>query len=255
MRIRTQKDVDILEDRIKTQLGVDVGKYRNEEVVETFVDLLVFPEYIIKWVIRPVFVALLIYIVGFKLLDLVHIEFLIYAVFGIGLFLSTGLLLGLILLLDRLRIDMWGVIDFSIGIMKEAVSDLKQANNSITDENRIENLGLLFKGIIHIVTIPLLSRAISQRVPFVGGIINVMTKKVLILVSDKIRFDGKKLNERLTKIDAPSNVYQDLSTDISSDASGLEKVLAVTFRIAKFPLLFGFICSFITLLIFIYLIN
>lgn len=32
MRIRTEKDVQLLDQKLKTELGVDVGKYRNEEV-------------------------------------------------------------------------------------------------------------------------------------------------------------------------------------------------------------------------------
>ena len=47
MKIRSQKDVDRLEEAIKMELGIDVSKYKNEEVVESFVELLVFPEYVI----------------------------------------------------------------------------------------------------------------------------------------------------------------------------------------------------------------
>jgi len=255
MRIRTQADVDLLEDRIKTQLSIDVRKYRNEEVVESFVDLLVFPQYVIKWVIRPVLLSLLIYIIGFKLFDLVHIEFLIYAIFGLGLFASTGVLLGLILLMDRMRTDMWGVIDFSIEIMKKAVRDLKLANLNINDENSKDSLGLLFKGIIHIVTIPLLSKVISQKIPFIGGLVNIFVKKILILVSDRIKFEENAFVLEIQKTDGPPMDVQDMSKTISSEATGLEKILNVTFRIAKFPLIFGFVCSFLMLLLFIYLIN
>ncbi|MEM6699997.1 MAG: hypothetical protein AAF599_16460, partial [Bacteroidota bacterium] len=74
MKIRTSKDVEKLDKKIKEELGIDVQKYRNEEVVENFVQLLVFPEYVINWVIRPVLISIGIFIIGFFTLNLVHVE-------------------------------------------------------------------------------------------------------------------------------------------------------------------------------------
>ncbi len=44
MQIRTTKDVEKLDLKIKEELGIDVSKYRNPEVAESFVDLLIFPK-------------------------------------------------------------------------------------------------------------------------------------------------------------------------------------------------------------------
>lgn len=71
MKIRTQKGIDQLNLKIQTELGVDVQKYRNEEVAESFVSLLVFPQYVINWTIRPILIAFLLYIIGFFVVDLV----------------------------------------------------------------------------------------------------------------------------------------------------------------------------------------
>ncbi len=255
MRIRTPEDVDELEKKIQSQLGIDVKKYRNEEVVESFLDLLLFPDYIISWVIKPILFFLFLFVSGFYVLDLVHIEYFIYGVLGIGLFLSSGLSLGLMLLLDRMKTDMWGIIEYSLSIMKEASEDLKHANQNITDENRKDSLNLLFKGIIHIVTIPLISKGIAQKVPFFGGMVNLLAKRVLILISDKIEIDEDVINKELQRKDKESNAFHDHSEALSFQVSGLEKVLNVTFRIAKYPLLFWFVFSFLTLLILIYFIN
>ena len=195
------------------------------------------------------------YLIGFKGLDLVHIEYLIYGIIGFGLFLTSGLFLGLIFLLDRMKTDMWGIIDYSIGIMKEAVLDLKEANLSVNEENRKNKLSLLFKGIIHIVTIPLLSKAISQKVPFVGGIVNRVVKSILIIVSDKIKFDESQLDNALNIKKESPDLIEDYSKIITSDSKGLEKVLKITFRIANFPLIICFAVSLFSLVIFLYLIN
>ena len=255
MRIRTTKDVEKLDNRIKTELGIDVQKYRNEEVVESFVELLVFPEYVVTWVIRPIFIAILMFIIGFFIFDLVHIEFIIYGVIGLILFLITGILFGLLILTWKMKSDMWGIVDYSLEIMKSAVSDLNQVNSQISKENIKDILGLLFKGIIHIVTIPMMSKVISDKVPIVGGFVNRIVKKILTLVSDKVKFGEENLKQELRKKEGKPNAIQVYSNSISSVSNGLERVMNLTFGVAQFPLKLGFGIMALILILFLYLIN
>lgn len=255
MRIRTQKDVEKLDIKIKDELGIDVQKYRNEEVAENFAELLVFPQYVVSWVIRPILVALLLFIIGFFILDLVHIEYALYGIIGLVLFLVNGLLFGLIFLIWKMKSHMWGIVNYSLDIMKSAVTDMNQINNQVTKENRKNVLGLLFKGIIHIVTIPMLSKVISDKVPFIGELVNGIVKKILTLVSDKLKFDEGKLEKEMNKTEKEPNALQVYSNSISSVSKGLEKVMNFTFGVAQWPLKIGFGIVFLLLLLFLYLIN
>ncbi len=255
MKIRNSKDVEKLGYRIKEELGIDVLKYKNEEVVENFVELLVFPKYVISWGIRPILISLLIFIIGFFILNLVHIEYIIYTLLGLILFLASGVLMGLLFLTWKMKSDIWGIVDYSFDIMKSAVNDINQVNNQITKNNRKEVLGLLFKGIIHIVTIPLISKVISDKVPFVGRIVKSIVTKILTLVSDKMKFDEDNLKQELEKNENESNILKIYSNSITGASNGLEKVMNFTFGIVRFPLKLGFgiIASF--LILFLYLIN
>ena len=40
MKIRTKKDVQKLQEKIKLELGIDVSKYKDEEVAENFSELI-----------------------------------------------------------------------------------------------------------------------------------------------------------------------------------------------------------------------
>ncbi|MBO0590997.1 hypothetical protein I2486_06205 [Cellulophaga sp. E16_2] len=255
MKIRTKKDVEKLDNKIKEELGIDVQKYRNEEVIENFVELLVFPKYIFNCLIRPILISILIFIVGFFIFDLVHIEYVIYGTVGLILFLITGILVGLLLLMWKMKSDMWGVVNYSLDIMKSAITDMIQVNNQVNEENRKDVLGLLFKGIIHIVTIPMISKVISDKVPFVGGIVKRIVKKILTLFSDKVKFDEEKLSQELNKKEGDSNALRIYLNSISSATTGLEKIMNFTFGVAQFPLkiVFGIILSILVL--FLYLIN
>ena len=136
MKIKSEQDVEILDQRIQSELGVDVKKYRNDEVVETFMSMLVFIEYFITWVIGPVVGALIIYGLGFWLLDLVHVEYGIYGLIGLILFLFTGLCLGLLLLTGRMKEDVWGIIHYSLDIMKSAKEDTKEVMANMPAEQK-----------------------------------------------------------------------------------------------------------------------
>ncbi|GAA0715640.1 hypothetical protein GCM10009430_10370 [Aquimarina litoralis] len=255
MKIRTKKDVEKLDNKIKNELGIDVRKYRNEEVVENFVELLVFPKYVINWVIRPILLSLLFFIFGFYVLDLVHVEYVIYTIIGLILFLISGLLIGLLFLIWKMKSDMWGIISYSLDIMKSAVTDINQVNNQVNKDNRKDVLGLLFKGIIHIVTIPMVSKIVSDKVPFVGGIVNRIVKKILTLVSNTIKFDEIKLKEELNKQNDEPNAIKIYTNSISNATLGLEKIMNFTFGVAQFPLKIVFGIIFLILLLFLYLIN
>lgn len=255
MKIRTAKDVEILDQRIKDELGIDVSKYRNEEVVENFVSILVFPQYIIKWVVRPLFFSLIAYLIGFGIFDLVHIEYLLYATIGFSLFLIPGALLGLLFLLWKMKKDIWGIADYSLDIMETAIGDIKLVNSQIDIDNKQEVHSLLFNGVIHIVTIPVLSGVISEKVPFVGWIVNKLVKKVLTLVSDQFIFDQDLLLSDPVNLDASSNMAEKESQTIKSVSLSLKKLMDLSFGVAQFPLIVVFVISCLLLGGFIYLIN
>lgn len=255
MKIRTAKDVEQLDLKIKEELGVDVQKYRNEEVVENFVELLVFPRYVITWIIRPIVIAIGLFILGFFVLHLVHVEYILYGIIGLILFVVNGILIGLLFLIWKMKSDTWGIVEYSLEIMKSAVTDMNQVNSQVTAENRKDVLGLLFKGIIHLVTIPMMSKVIADKVPFIGGLVNKIVKKILVLVSDKVEFDDENLTEELQKKEDQPNVLQIYSSSITSVSKGLEKVMNFTFGVAQLPLKLVFGIVFLLLILFLYLIN
>ncbi len=232
MQIRTEEDVAILDARIKEELGISVAKYKNEEVVETFVSMLVFPEYILSWTFKPILATIIAYIVGFFVVDLAHVQYVIYAIFGLGLFLLVGIFLGIIFLTNRLKSDILGIMDYSMGIMRSAARDIDTAKVHLPSENRKDALRMLYKGIIHIVTLPMLTTAVSAKIPILGGLINRFIRKVIMALSDKIHIDERMLV-------GPSDEYvseeEGRAVALSSGNKAMEKVLDVAFGVAQFP--------------------
>jgi hypothetical protein len=255
MRIRSQKDIDTLELTIKEELGIDIQKYRNEEIVENFVELLVFPQYVFNWVLRPIGISLLIFFVGFFVFDLGGFEYIVYGLLGFALFFVGGVLFGLLFLMWKMKNDIWGILEYSLEIMDSAVEDLKATADQMNPGNRKNVLGLLFKGVIHVVTIPMLSRVISEKVPFVGGIVNTLIKRVLSIISDRVNFEEDQIKAELSKTEEEPKIFEIYSKALSSVSGGLEKVMNVTFGIAQLPLKIVFGIILLILLILLYILN
>lgn len=255
MKIKTAKDVEKLDAKIKSDLGIDVSKYRNEEVAENFAKLLVFPVYIRNWVLRPLVISIIIYLIGFLIFNLTFIEYFIYGLLGFILFFGVGVLLGLLLLSWKMKADMWSIIDYSLDIMKSAIVDLDSVNSQMNVGNRKDVLGLLFKGIIHIVTIPMISKVVGEKVPIVGRFVSKGIKRVLTIVANIVKFDELQLKDDLKEDEKESKIIENYSLFMTNFSDILERVMDTTFNIARLPLLLTFIGSLVLLIVFLYLVG
>jgi hypothetical protein len=146
-----------------------------------------------------------------------------------------------------MKSDIWKVLDYSLEIMKSALNDVSKIN--LSDKNKA--LDLLFKGIIHIVAIPVLSKVISKKIPVIGSFFSKIIKKILTLVSDKIKFDGEDPKEE-RELDS----LQDYSgSKIALASKRIEKVLSSSISVVQLPIKIGLAITSSILIIFIYLIN
>lgn len=175
---------------------------------------------------------------------------------GLALFLFAGISFGLLLLLIKMKKDIWSVVNYTLDIMKSAVKDLAKVNNQITEENKKDVLSLLFKGILHIVTIPMFTEIMTSKIPIIGFLISKLLKKVLVLISDRLKFDETDmLTSEETFATGESGVVKSYVKTIDSASNGLEKLTRFTFKIVRFPVILLFGLSFILLFLFLYLIH
>jgi len=255
MKIRTQADVDALDQRIKTELGVDVSKYRDEEAIEAISGLLVFPLYVVSWTARPVVLAFLLYISGFFLLDLVHIQYLLYGILGLALALLTGLFLGLLYLTFRFKSDLEGIMNYSMSIMRGIVEDMDKLNNNTHAGNRKEVLQLLFLGVMHIITIPAVSTIIGNRVPVIGGLIASLVRRVLTTMAGLFKWDEQNLREAIAKTGDEGKILPAYLAGVSSFQNIMNKVLRISVRVVQLPILLIFVFLALLTWLFVWAIN
>ncbi len=255
MKIRSKKDVEKLDEKIKTELGIDISKYHNEEVISNFLELLIFPRYILNWAIRPILISLGAFILGYFIFNLVHIEYVLYTIIGLVLFLLVGFFSGVIFLSWKIKTDILNALTYSIDILKSVVSDINLTGDNITKENRKDILLLLFQGITHIITIPTLSNVISDKIPIIGSVIGFFIRKILTLFSNKLNIEEIELNQKLEEEKDESKILITYINSLTTTSNGLEKVLNVVTKIAQFPIKVVLFIVSMLLFFFIYLIH
>ena len=256
MKIRTQKDIDLLAEKIKIDFDIDISKYRNEEVVSSFAELLILPQYVINWGIRPILVALLLYLLGFMIIDLDNgLEFIIYLLLGCPLFLLCGFLFAIVFLIRRMKYDLGAIMQYSIEILKEAAGDISDFNKNLKQNDKKEGIKLLYLGIMHIVTIPSVTGAIKRKNTIIGYPLSWVINKILTAVGNTVTVKDLENSVKVSYV-TKDKVYEDqVLEDITNERNILQKVIDMAISVIEFPFKFVFIIVSFLLIGLIYLLH
>lgn len=252
--MNNQQDIEEIKKTIFDELGIDIAKYQDESVAENLVDLLIFPKYIAKWVARPVLFFLLLYIVGFFVVDLVHIQYLIYAIVGLVLFQLTGVFAGVLSLTRKLDEDLSRISEYSLDLVKNSVHDIENISSRLSSSNRKDVMSLLFKGIIHVVTIPMMTQAIEKKVTVGSKLVKGLVKNSLVAVSNKLEFEEAKIKSEVTEDGSDSKFLTLYAKAIDKASGGISGTLGSVSKIVGTPFKLGFYITGGLLVLFLYLI-
>lgn len=255
MNVKTQAEAAALNQRIIDEMGVDISKYRNEEVAETLGDLLVFPLYAINWVIRPVLISLALWLLGFWFIDLVHVQYLIYGVVGLALALITGFFAGILYLTIRFKGDIHSMMTYSMDILRGVVKDVDQLNAGTNAGNRKDNLTMLFAGVVHIITVPVAASVVGNKVPFIGGYVAKLLTKVLRRIANVFKWPEISRQQTAFQAEEEGKILPVYLTSVTTFESVISKVLGISVGVVQTPVAIIFFGFALTTALFVYLIN
>ena len=249
---RNARKLEELDQRIKTEIGIDLEQYRNDEVVDNFVSLLLFPRYVLLWMFGPLLLCIALYGLGFFFLDLVQFEYFFYTFLAGFLFLLAGIFLGLLVLSWRMQSDLEGITDYSVEIMNTAARDTQQLRSTLSGEERKQALNLLFAGVVQLVTVPTIVEAIKNKVPIFSGLLSRFARKALRAIVGRAELDERPLQiapqESADEEPLPLIV-------VDEKEGGVNKILRFAFGLVRFPLKLGLVVTLIFLALLIYVLH
>ncbi|MFK7904528.1 MAG: hypothetical protein AB8B69_05365 [Chitinophagales bacterium] len=255
MKIRTQADILQLEAQIKDELDIDIRKYNNQEVRDNFIEMGESFQSIMDWQRRIGLGAMIAYMVGFSALDLKDAEYLVYGIGGflfIGAFAFCALS---VLVTIKMKFQIKKTIEFSIEIMRWCLNDLRKMEHILTPANRANTLGLLFKGTTHIITIPLLTKLVTDKVPLIGGLLKRLIRYVLTEIADHIQYDENRLKAEMEKPKAEESVIDFYLKALDLSTKFHEKTLSFFMGISLIPLVGGLVISLVCFFIIVLVVH
>ncbi len=239
MKVRTKRAARKLDKVIQEELGIDIKKYRDEEVEETVGDLLNFIGYAINAIKIPLVIGLILFVLGFFVLDLVHVENLIYGIFGGILMLITAVLIGVLLVIWGIKNDVLEVIDYSLNLTNNIQRDAQTVQSQISGKDKERKYELFYKGVLHLVTIPIVSETISDKIPFVGGVFGRLVRRVLAAATD---------NKLIFNLLLKSNIFESGGSEskamqgfvsttnrLRDVVEGIDRAVSKVLRVVQFP--------------------
>ncbi len=253
-KIRSDEDVELLAEQIRSELGIDVMKYKSDEVAASIGELIVFPQYVVTGIIRPIIVSFLFFLSGFLLPNLTGWENLLYLPIGLLLFLFNGVILGFLFLCFKLRHDVGSILRLALEIMKAAIKDASIVKDQFDEEDRKEKMQLLFQGVVHCVTIPLLAHGVASKIPLVGGLLKSWIIRSITFASGLVKFDELEYTEELENAEIKTVIEHEVE-GIDFMITGIDRVLGAALGFSILPLIGTLIFSLPLLLLFIYYIN
>lgn len=253
MIIKSEKDIQKLDDLLTHQFNINVSKYKNIDVAEKLADLIVFPKLVLSSLLKPIIISLTLFFIIFYISEFGFISSAVYFTLGLFLFLINGVLSGIIIVLLKMKSDINDVIEYSLMVLKECISDLNHVNSITVQKNKKDVLRLIFLGIIHKVIIPMLTDVIIKKTPYMGKFISNLCKTILRVTANKIKFNYE-INKSINTVkDNPGDVINLYTRSIDQTIIRLDRLLTMVFRIVKTPFIATLIITSLFLVICLYL--
>ncbi len=221
MEITTDAEADRLAEQIKKELGVDVRVYAGDAVVKNLKQLSEFLNFAMVDSYKiPMYSVFFLFLAAFVPAHLEGKLFWILGGLGIVLFFGLGMIITTLRIVRRLKSIVPEIIDHTSGTVQAILVDMKQVQSVITPENQKQKYGLLFKGVFRIITIPLITEAIAEGIPIIGGFLKKIIKSLLLIISNHM-----KIGEPSTKepIEVEENNNQS-NSNIENNIKMVEKI-------------------------------
>lgn len=170
-----EKSLKVIQ-HVNNEIGVDVSKYQNNEILGKISDIVMIQNYSIKSVYKPLIVCFILYITGFFVFSFGKIGIFVYSFFGLLLCLVNGTIFGIIRLLLNLKNDLKLILNSAVELTRNICLDFNQLGTNLqTCKNPT---GLVLEGVVAAVMIPTLSNKFD-KVPIAGNILMGGSDKIL----------------------------------------------------------------------------
>lgn len=225
MKNQTWVNTQKLINDIKSELGIDILKYKNDEAIERIGKVFMLQNYAVSKVYFPISLSLMGFFAGFFVIETSILGYIIYSIIGLLLFLSTGVLYGIVNLLGNLKSDLHFIVQYGLNTFDHAINDLHKIDHRSEDFiNNDNHVGMVFEGIMMAVVTPTIANNV-KTVPLAGKILSkgvgvTMYRIVNIFKKEdfQVKIDVKENGEKILGFAGNTRKKEDNFLVTSDDA-------------------------------------
>ena len=236
------KNSMVVLENINTEIGIDMTKYQNTEIMGKITSLLMIQKYTFSSLVKPTAVSFFAFVAGFFILNLEIFGLIIYTLFGSILFFLMGIFYGILKLLAKLKNDLRVITDFALDTTTNIVADINHVNIHMKD-NVKNPLGLILEGTIAAIISPAVCTALG-KIPIAGNMLISGSHKILDIVVSNFKIQENKINfskllgDSTSLVAEKANVVDDFFISFSAT---VEKTINKGFRYIHSPVKYAFI--------------
>ncbi len=238
-----------LKQKIKSDLGIEISNYGGNDLLSKINDILFIQKYAISNIIKPLGISILLYILGFFILNLSIIGYAIYGLIGLVCFIILAICFGVFSLLNQLKNDIVEILKLAINPLQLAVNDLSENTEKIS--NQKNPLTLIFEGIIFIIITPQIFY-VFNKIPFIGKFLSNGSEKILGMAVNSFRKQEDRLNLKNNKLNNITSKLENINSFTEKYINTIDKTLNKGINILKIPFKIPFVISLIILSIIIF---
>ncbi len=268
-----QQAIALLKEKILQKTGIDLEQYRNENLVESIADILLFPKYVLKIMLTTMlgfFVAWLVLLLWANFQEKILLGFFGFWL-GFVLVILNGIIFGMLRLLKSLEHDLNEILQMTVGAVQQVFKDFKNVKLQLKAQVfELPSVSEMLQGVLFAVMLPTLRAVIKKKVPVFGTILAFLAEQVFTILGNQLAaVVNKSENDLKEKIGAKAEILEkEAKNTVESFADrGIqtlekvrkttEKIVSPTMKIITFPIrmltwLVGGLSSLILLLMLLF---
>lgn len=184
-----QQAIASLKAKILQKTGIDLEQYRNQDLVESIADLLLFPKYVLKIMLTTslgFFVAWVVLLMWANFQEKILLGFFGFWI-GAVLVILNGLVFGTLRLMKNLEHDLNEILQLTVGAVQQVFKDFKNVKLQLKAQIfELPSVSEMLQGVLFAVMLPTLRAVIKKKVPILGTPLAFLAEQVFTILGNQL---------------------------------------------------------------------
>ncbi len=244
--------IALLKEKILQKTGINLEQYRNQDLVESIADLLLFPKYVLKIMLTTMlgfFAAWVVLLLWANFQEKIMLGFFGFWI-GLVLVILNTLVFGMLRLMKSLEHDLNEILQLTVGAVQQVFKDFKNVKLQLKAHVfELPSVSEMLQGVLFAVMLPTLRGVIKKKVPVLGTPLAFLAEQVFTILGNQLAsVVSKNENDLKEKIGAKAEILENEAKNtvegfadrgiqiLEKVRKTTEKIVSPSMKIITFPI-------------------